>query len=139
MPQIKSVNFSEAEQTLSLIRRIVFIDEQQVDKELEFDGQDAQCEHFLIYSGSKPVGTARLQPSGKIERMAILKEARGQGLGRALLRFLLQRAREKGLQRVYMHAQESAVGFYAKEGFETYEDSFIEADIVHFKMQLALT
>jgi predicted GNAT family N-acyltransferase len=117
----------------------VFVREQGVPEELEWDGLDPACIHVLAWDDSgAAIGTARLHPKGKIGRMAVLKEWRGRGVGRAMLRALLEVASERGLTTVELGAQIQAIGFYEREGFRVSGDIFMDAGIPHRKMALDL-
>lgn len=121
------------------VREAVFVQEQGVPPELEIDDQDPRSRHVLASDGGgAPIGTARLTPEGRIGRMAVAREWRGHGVGSALLHALLRIAREDGLDRVTLHAQESAVDFYRRHGFAPVGERFMEAGIVHQGMQRRL-
>ena len=121
------------------IRRQVFIEEQGIPAGLEWDDRDALCLHVLaLAAGGEPVGTARLDVDGRIGRMAVLPAWRGRGAGGVLLGTLLAAARERGLRRVYLHAQQSALPFYRRAGFRVTGDPCLEAGIVHVCMEMPL-
>ncbi|SEK93459.1 GNAT family N-acetyltransferase [Halomonas daqiaonensis] len=120
------------------IRRIVFIEEQQVSQEEEWDGRDPECRHFLALSDGRAVGTARLLPDAHIGRVAVLAEARGLGIGVALMRAAIEAARRDGHARVELAAQTHALAFYELLGFLAYGDEFLDAGIPHRNMHLAL-
>jgi predicted GNAT family N-acyltransferase len=124
--------------TLASIRRRVFVEEQGVPAELEWDGRDADCAHVLALVNRDPVGTGRLMPTGKIGRLAVLASSRRHGVGSRMLRRLTELARERGLREVYLHAQVSALPFYAAHGFVAEGPEFEEAGIAHRRMRLAL-
>jgi predicted GNAT family N-acyltransferase len=124
--------------TLASIRRRVFVEEQGVPAELEWDGLDPECAHVLALVNRDPVGTGRLMPTGKIGRLAVLASSRRHGVGSRLLRRLTALARERGLPEVYLHAQVSALPFYAAHGFVAEGPEFEEAGIAHRRMRLAL-
>jgi predicted GNAT family N-acyltransferase len=124
--------------TLAAIRRAVFVDEQGVPPELEWDGRDADCAHVLALVNRDPVGTGRLMPTGKIGRLAVLAASRRHGIGSRMLRRLVDLARERGLPEVYLHAQVSALPFYVAHGFVAEGDEFEEAGIAHRRMRLVL-
>ncbi|TDY02776.1 GNAT family N-acetyltransferase [Thiohalophilus thiocyanatoxydans] len=131
--------FAEARPAIEAVRRRVFIEEQQVPEELEWDGQDEHARHLLVTAGDgTPVATARLLPEGHIGRMAVLPAWRGQGVGAAMLRRLLEMAREQHLSRVFLNAQLGAEGFYAKAGFHSEGETFMDAGIPHKRMVLEL-
>lgn len=124
---------------LRRIREHVFVHEQRVDPALEWDGHDAACLHALAAIGDgEPVATGRLQPDGKIGRMAVLREWRGRGLGRAILDQLLEAAAGAGLEEVHLHAQTHALAFYERAGFVAEGEEFDEAGIPHRCMRRAI-
>jgi len=138
-PIIQVLHWSQAEARARRVRDAVFIVEQKVPVELEWDEWDARCDHALaLDSGLIPVGTARLLPDGHLGRMAVLAEWRGRGVGRALAQALLDRARQRGMRRIVLHAQTSAAAFYRKLGFAEFGAEFEEAGIAHIAMSLAL-
>lgn len=120
-----------------LIRTQVFVDEESVDQEDEYDGFDHLSTHFLATYQGKPVGTARrrrLSNSGKIrlERFAVLKEFRRKGVGTALAQTMLADISEG--QYVFVHAQVHAITFFESLGFAIEGETFEEAGIQHIKM-----
>lgn len=122
----------------SAIRRVVFIEEQLVPREEEWDGRDPESHHFLALADGRPVGTARLLPDAHIGRVAVLAEARGRGIGVALMRAAIATARRHGHPAVELAAQIHALAFYESLGFRPFGDTFIEAGILHRNMQLTL-
>jgi predicted GNAT family N-acyltransferase len=121
------------------IRETVFIQEQHVPIELEWDQFDEDCLHLLALDNTnKPIGTARLLQDGHIGRMAVLKEWRGYGVGTALLKHLLSEAKTRGLAIAIVNAQTYAVDFYARFGFKSKGDEFLDAGIPHVRMLLQL-
>ncbi|TXI28202.1 MAG: GNAT family N-acetyltransferase [Nitrosomonas oligotropha] len=136
---VQIVSWEEAGTALRAVRTAVFIREQQVPEELEWDQFDAISVHVLaVNNAGQPVGTARLLPDGHIGRMAVLKEWRGQGLGSALLTKLLQVLIKRHQFEAQLHAQTSAIPFYKKFGFQIVGEEFMEAGIPHVKMMLSL-
>jgi predicted GNAT family N-acyltransferase len=132
---VKPASWSTEAATMCAIRLKVFVDEQNVPLELEWDGEDERCEHALAYApDDTPIGTGRLLPDGRIGRLAVFKEWRGQGAGSALLQYFLGLAREKGFTEVRLHAQTHATAFYARHGFEAHGDEFMDAGIPHIEM-----
>ena len=122
---------------LRKIREIVFMNEQHVPKEEEWDGQDEHSWHYLAMSQEKnPIGCARLMPSGQIGRMAVLKEQRGLGIGALLLDSAVIHAKELKLEHIFLHAQTYAIGFYEKAGFKAHGEEFMDANIPHYAMTL---
>lgn len=140
MIRIHRVTWEDEAQTLRYIRELVFIGEQGVPVELEWDEFDPISLHLLAIEDEfkKPVGTARLLPDGHIGRIAVLKEWRRQGVGRALLEWMIQEMKSSGKQKAMLNAQADAVKFYEKFGFRVMGDLFIEAGIPHVRMFLAL-
>jgi predicted GNAT family N-acyltransferase len=132
---VRQANWSTDQAALSAIRRTVFIEEQSVPPDLEWDGLDEECVHALaLTQASEPIGCARLLPDGNIGRMAVLKSWRGKGVGSALLNALVSKAAEQALDRVYVHAQTYMKKFYQHHGFKRIGDEFMEAGIPHVKM-----
>ena len=120
------------------IRSIVFVDEQGVSRKEEFDDLDDACVHFIARRDGRPVGTARLRvlaSEGKAQRVAVLKEARGNGIGAALMHALEAEAWRRGLSQVVLHAQISALSFYEAIGYTAEGAEFMEADIPHRLMR----
>jgi predicted GNAT family N-acyltransferase len=137
---IRILSWPEALPLARPVREKVFIEEQQVPLELEWDEWDGRCDHAVASdAGGHPIGTARLDPGGKLGRMAVLREWRGRGVGTALLGALLGRARERSLARVTLHAQTHAAGFYRRFGFSERGGEFLEAGIPHLEMSLDLS
>ena len=123
---------------LRKIREVVFIKEQSVPKEEEWDGHDEESWHFLALSGTKrPIGCARLMQSGQIGRMAVLKENRGLGVGALLLSSVVEHAKQLKMDPIFLHAQTYAIEFYEKAGFITHGSEFMDANIPHYAMTLS--
>lgn len=127
----REATWSDDKDTLREIRKVVFIQEQNVPKELEWDDRDTECWHVLIELDGKAVATGRIDTDGKIGRMAVLKEARGQNIGVAVLDQLKSIARREGITKTYMHAQCHAIDFYLKNGYRAIGDVYDEAGIAH--------
>jgi predicted GNAT family N-acyltransferase len=123
---------------LEHVRREVFILEQSVPEELEWDDEDAVSVHVLATLNREPVGTGRLTPAGKIGRVAVARRCRGAGLGQRIMKLLMDEARHRGLTEVRLSAQVSAVPFYEKLGFRAEGEVFEEAGIPHRKMRMPL-
>ncbi|WP_019591459.1 GNAT family N-acetyltransferase [Thioalkalivibrio sp. ALE20] len=134
------INFRQASwpadrKALSLIRREVFVEEQQVPEDLEFDGLDAGALHWLAEEpGGEPIGTLRLLPSGQIGRMAVRRPWRGHGIGSHLLECALNAAIRHGWREVWLNAQATRLGFYARHDFFIISDTFEDAGIPHRRM-----
>jgi predicted GNAT family N-acyltransferase len=116
------------------VRTAVFVEEQGVPAALDVDGQDPQATHVLAVLGDRPIGTGRMLTDGHIGRLAVLQEARGAGIGAALLRLLVEVARDRGLYEVVLGAQLHAVPFYERHGFVARGQVYEEAAIAHREM-----
>ena len=125
------------------IRTAVFVQEQQIPEEMEWDAADANCLHAVAFNRfGMALGTGRLLEHApgvaKIGRMAVLQPMRGAAVGRAVLEALVTAARDRGERELLLHAQASAVGFYARAGFAVRGEPFSEAGIPHLEMVRAL-
>lgn len=137
--QIRMVRWQDEASVLRIIRTAVFIHEQQIPEDLEWDEFDLVSMHVLaLNSDEQPIGTARLLPDGHIGRMAVLKEWRGKGLGTAMLLRILEELRTRRMQKAILNAQTTAIKFYEKFGFQVSGKEFSEAEIPHVKMILLL-
>jgi predicted GNAT family N-acyltransferase len=133
---VHAVAWQDAEPLLRAVREAVFIHEQRVPEELEWDGLDEACRHVLaLNENGQPIGCARLTPKAQIGRMAVLPEWRLQKVGTAMLEALLQDARQHHLDTVMLHAQLQAVPFYRRFGFTEYGEEFMDAGIPHIAMR----
>jgi len=125
-------------QAISALRRRVFIEEQNVPENEEWDAADATATHVaaIFHNGEKYqlVGCARLLADGQIGRMAVQKKWRGRGVGAALLQFTVGVARRMKLETVSLNAQTHAIGFYQRYGFIADGEEFLDAGIPHRKM-----
>ena len=125
---IDIVAFDAARADLHAVRGQVFIDEQGVPPGLERDADDPGCIHVLARDqAGRPVGAGRISPTGRIGRMAVLREWRGRGVGVAMLDALLDQARARSLAEATLHAQASAIDFYSRHGFLAVGERFREA------------
>ncbi len=116
------------------IRDAVFVAEQSVPPELEWDAEDAGALHFLAMEGEYPIGTARLLPDGEIGRLSVLKDWRGLNVGDALLHFVIAEAEKRDLNVQKLSAQVYATAFYERFGFTVVSDEFLEAGLPHVDM-----
>ena len=137
---VRAVTWQEAHIELSAIRTVVFIVEQNVPVELEWDGLDEACLHVLAIDGQgNAIGVGRLLYDGHIGRMAVIKPYRNQGVGSALLRRLLEMAEQHKLRQLALNAQVHAQQFYSRFGFEVVGGVFDDAGIPHVKMVRCLS
>ncbi len=117
----------------------MFVEEQHVPEDLEWDEADERAYHVLAFDDEGvAIGTGRLRLDGQIGRMAVAREWRGRGVGGAILAALLELARKEGCTVVRLHAQTHALDFYKKYGFTAVGDEFDEAGIPHRAMELRL-
>jgi len=128
---IKAVSWQDQQTVLKQIRIAVFIEEQGVPVEMEWDNQDDSAQHWLAYADQRPVGCARLMSSGQLGRIAVLSAWRKRGIGRCLVQTLLKQINQPDL---FMHAQLDTVGFYQPLGFTPVGEVFEEAGIKHIQM-----
>lgn len=126
------------ESAIAEIRRAVFIREQAVPEAMEWEDIDPICDWFVAQLGDKLIAIARLTPEGRIGRMAVSREWRGNGIGAAVLDLALETACRRGLDEVELHAQTQAIGFYGRFGFRAFGPEFDEAGILHRQMKLSL-
>ncbi|MGV3597071.1 MAG: GNAT family N-acetyltransferase [Bacteroidota bacterium] len=119
------------------IRVKVFVDEQGVNKDLEYEHEE-ESTHFIAMVDGKEAGTARWRKTEKgikLERFAVLPDFRSAGVGKELVKAVLNDIDTKA-QKIYLHAQSQVVDFYKKQGFEPEGEEFEEAGIKHYKMVL---
>jgi predicted GNAT family N-acyltransferase len=136
---VSRVSWNAACSRLRAIRKVVFVQEQKVPEELEWDGIDELCLHALAATAAgEAVGTGRLLPDGQIGRMAVLAHWRKQGVGGLILSELIAAARESGHAAVELSAQTHAIGFYRRFGFEIVSGEYLDAGIPHRTMRLVL-
>jgi len=136
---VRSASWEQDRKALIRIRTEVFINEQQVPPDLEWDGYDRDCWHVIACTAQgEAIGTARMLYDGHIGRMAVLPPYRHQGVGSALLTALLDMARDSHLEEVILNAQTSALGFYQHHGFSICSDEFLDAGIPHRRMRKIL-
>lgn len=130
---IKTVAWVEGK-ALRDIRQQVFIEEQRVPEDMEWDAQDESATHFLMFYQQEPVATARLLNDGHIGRVAVLESQRGKGLGADLMRHVVAHARAQGVQELRLSAQIQAADFYRKLGFSVCSNEYMDAGIPHQDM-----
>jgi predicted GNAT family N-acyltransferase len=137
---VSPAKWPEDAPALREVRTAVFIVEQGVPPDLEWDDLDVDCAHVLARDADgRAIGTGRLLPHRKKGRMAVVQRARGQGVGAAIMQALLAMARERGDAEVELSAQTHALGFYEKFGFVAFGDEYLDVGIPHRSMRLRLT
>ncbi len=133
------LSWHNGEPLLRAIRSAVFIGEQCVPEELEWDGLDEGCQHALALSGDgEAIGCGRITADGHIGRIAVLPAWRGKRVGSAILEALLDYANSRHYQTVELSAQTQAIPFYQRFDFSEVGEVFMDADIPHRKMRLHL-
>ena len=135
--QIREASWAQDRRDIKLVREQVFVIEQNIPADLEWDEADTGSLHLLAYRQNRDaVGTCRLESSGKIGRLAVLEECREQGLGTLLLTTLIEIAKASGQTNLFLHAQTQAISFYERHGFSCEGEHFLEGGIHHINMQL---
>lgn len=133
---IALVGWEEKQQQLRQIRERVFMDEQKVPAELEWDGEDNNAIHLLASDANgDPIACARILRNGHIGRMAVLPSWRRRGVGRALLRRAIDVVASLGCDYAFLDAQLHALPFYRQEGFVEQGEVFMDAGIPHRHMR----
>ncbi len=137
--KIEIVKWIDGYVPLTMIREKVFIEEQKVMPQLEWDGMDEEAIHFLVYKDEKAIGCARalvIENHMQLGRMAILKEYRGEGIGSNLIEKVITTAKLNQLSLIDISAQCHAIDFYKKFGFKVISDIYLDAEIPHRDMRL---
>ena len=136
---VRRVGWSEARDGLRSVRSVVFIVEQSIPVDMEWDEFDEASDHAIAENAAGTVvGCARLLPDGHIGRLAVLSAWRGRGVGSALLLQLVELARARGHARAILNSQTHAMPFYARHGFVAEGDEYLEAAIPHRTMTRTL-
>jgi len=143
MVEVRVGGWDELGHDASAIRAAVFVDEQRIPAEMEWDAADASCVHAVAYNRfGLPLATGRLLQHvpgvAKIGRMAVSQALRGSGVGRHVLEALMKAARSRGDREAVLHAQTSAAPFYLRAGFTVRGPEFEEAGIPHIEMVRSL-
>jgi len=139
--KIEIVKWIDGLSQLKNIREKVFIQEQKVTPQLEWDGMDEKAIHFLVFNDKAAIGCARaivIKDHMQLGRMAVLKEYRGQGIGSALLEKAIVTAKLNQISSIHISAQCYAIDFYLKFGFKVMSDIYLDAEILHRDMTLKL-
>ena len=137
--KVEIVKWIDGHAQLKNIREKVFIQEQKVTPELEWDGMDEKAIHFLVFKDEEAIGCARaivIKSQMQLGRMAVLKEYRGQGAGSTLIEKAIVTAKLKQLSGIHISSQCNAINFYVKFGFEVMGDTYLDAEILHRDMTL---
>lgn len=141
-PLVRTAETADDREACFAVRREVFVEEQGVALEAELDAHDATATHLLALVDERPVGAMRWRVAkpgvAKIERVAVLREVRGLGVGAALMAEAMRQATLRGLEEAVLHAQTSASAFYERLGFVAEGEPFDEEGIEHVKMHRRL-
>lgn len=136
---ITQVTWRQAESHLREVRTKVFIDEQHVPIDLEWDDLDETAQHLLaVDEANNPIACARLLHNGSVGRMAVLRAWRGCGLGSELLNMAIRTHAQQGVQAITLSAQIHAVAFYEKAGFMVISQPYLDANILHVDMRFSV-
>ena len=121
------------------VRKRVFVEEQGISEDLEFDNRDREALHVIVTDAERVIGTARVifltANQAKLERMAVLRPFRRRGIGSRIISFLNEELKNRQVEQVVLHARYAVVAFYKSCGFEELGLPFVEAGINHIKMQ----
>lgn len=135
---VQSGHWDKLEQDAKFIRKQVFIIEQNIPEEEEWDDQDMISDHFVVYDQDQPIATARLLQNNSVGRVAVLKAYRGQGIGRMIMLEIIRQAHRQDRKFLHLSSQVHAISFYEKLGFSIQGDAYDECGIPHIKMQLVI-
>ena len=134
MFRVQSGHWDKLEQDAKFIRKQVFIIEQNIPEEEEWDDQDMISDHFVVYDQDQPIATARLLQNNSVGRVAVLKAYRGQGIGRMIMLEIIRQAHQQDRKFLHLSSQVHAISFYEKLGFSIQGDAYDECGIPHIKM-----
>lgn len=138
MFRVQSGYWDKLEQDAKFIRKQVFIIEQNIPEEEEWDDQDMISDHFVVYDQDQPIATVRLLQNNSVGRVAVLKAYRGQGIGRMIMLEIIRQAHQQDRKFLQLSSQVHAISFYEKLGFSIQGDAYDECGIPHIKMQLVI-
>ena len=135
---IELVSWQQAKSHLRQVRTVVFIHEQLVTPEFEWDDIDSSAVHLLAMHENKAIGCLRIINYAKIGRMAVLKPWRGLGVGKMLLNEAIEICRQHGIKQIVLSAQTHAIHFYQQTGFQITSGEYTDVHIPHVDMCLKL-
>ncbi|WP_425919249.1 GNAT family N-acetyltransferase [Acinetobacter sp. TSRC1-2] len=136
---IHTGSWNELQNDAKLIREQVFIQEQQIAVEDEWDVEDAVSLHFVVYDQDQPIATARLLQNNSVGRVAVLKSYRGVGIGKLLMQQIIQQAKHEQREFLKLSSQVHAIQFYAALGFKVEGEQYLDCGIPHIDMRLLFT
>ncbi len=128
----------QLQQDAKFIRELVFIQEQNIPEQDEWDDQDPVSQHFVVYDQDRAIATARLLPDHHLGRVAVLPEYRGQGIGRLIMLDMIAYAKSQNRPLLHLSAQTHATSFYEKLGFTVQGDEYDECGIPHIEMMMPI-
>lgn len=134
--KIRAGRWDELQNDAKLIREQVFIQEQQIAVEDEWDAEDAVSLHFVVYDQDQPIATARLLQNNSVGRVAVLKSHRGLGIGKLLMQQIIQQAKHEQREFLKLSSQAHAIQFYAGLGFKVEGEQYLDCGIPHIDMRL---
>lgn len=137
--EISVVSWNEAQLALRHIRQKVFVEEQGVPEDLEWDGNDTHAVHLLGKEGSRPIACARITEGGQLGRVAVLEGYRKNGWGKRILRTAEGYLIDQGKSKIYLSSQANSYFFYFNRGYRPSDGMFWDANIPHLKMQKILS
>lgn len=135
---ITQTTWNKHQTQLRAVRMPVFVVEQHVTPEFEWDDIDATAVHLLATQNNEPIACLRIIDYHKIGRMAVLKQYRGIGLGGSLLLEAVAICKKHGSKTIHLSAQTHAIQFYEKAGFKQVSDEYCDVDIPHVDMLLEI-
>lgn len=138
MFSVKQGSWDQLQQDAKLIRELVFISEQNIPEQDEWDNQDAISQHFVVYEQKQPIATARLLANNSVGRVAVLKTYRGQGIGRLIMLEIIAYAQAQKRPSLQLSSQVHAISFYEKLGFSIQGDEYDECGIPHIEMVMPI-
>lgn len=138
MLSVENGDWDQLQQDARLIRELVFIVEQNIPEQDEWDDQDAISQHFVVYDHDQPVATARLLQNNSVGRVAVIQKYRGQGIGRMIMLDIIRYAQQQHRPFLKLSSQVHAISFYEKLGFVTQGDPYDECGIPHIEMMMPL-
>lgn len=138
MYQVKHGSWDQLQQDAKLIREQVFIVEQDIPEQDEWDDQDAISSHFVVYHHDQPIATALLLRNNSVGRVAVIQEYRGQGIGRMIMLDIICYAQQQHRPFLKLSSQVHAISFYEKLGFVTQGSPYDECGIPHIETRMFL-
>lgn len=136
--QVVMGSWAQLQQDAIMIREQVFVQEQNIDPKDEWDELDAVSLHVVVYTAGQAIATARLLANDWVGRVAVLKNYRGLGIGQLVMQNIIAQAQREQRGGLYLSAQEHALDFYARLGFQQQGESYLDCNIPHITMHLAL-